>query len=172
MKKLWFVFFMLFIPLSLCSQMIFPDSTYMVDTETSFKIMLGLPPRLVEKQYGDPKERKIQYKYGNGREYWIMTYDDLEISYETRDMMITTIGITNKKFCTSKGIKVGDSLLSVVNTYGNPAYVNKNDNGLLTYVYKEYFKEINHIEGECTTVQFIFLNDVIVRIYLSIVSEV
>jgi len=174
MKKLWFVYFILFIPFSLFSEIDFPDSAYMVDVDTGFKIMLGLPPSFAEREYGVPKEKEMRSRHGNGREYWSMTYDNFEIWYEAKDMMITDFFVTNQKFRTPKGVKVGDSMSSIVKTYGNPTppgFVHKNAQGELFYVYRKSFRELNH-EEEYIAWQFVFVNDKVIRIILTIMCDV
>ena len=173
MNKQLIILFLVFIPFSLFGEITFPESMYVVDVETGFKIMLGLPPAFVEKEYGTPKEKKLQHKFSSGREDWIITYDDFVMRYETRNMRLTSIRITTPRFCASSGIKIGDTLSDVIRIYGHPSYTTTNTQGELIYLYEKVFKEINIIaEAEYTLMQFVFIHDKIIAISFYISNAV
>lgn len=169
MKRLKITLFFLFISSLLFGEIAFPSSVYVVDVETGFKIMLGLPPRFVERKYGIPQERKLQFIYPSGLELWLITYPGFQILYERHnDVMIVSIRITNEKFTTSNGLKIGSSLTDVINIYGNPTDIRKNTQGEVVFIYiHDRFKEINEY-GEFTVIQFTFLYDKVTSIMIYI----
>jgi len=165
-----FVFLLILIPISLFGEIIFPESVYLVDNETGFKIMLGLPPSFIENEYGPPKEKSIVYKYPSGNEEWRVVYTDFIIKYHTHDMKVTYIGTMSSKFSTPK-VKIGDSLSKITRLYGNPVHAHIYNNSELLYLYSKEIPEINTV-SELTTIQFGFINNRIIGIYLYIVSVV
>ena len=172
MNKFSFVCLILFIPFSIFSDIVFPESLYVIDTESSYKIMLGVSPEFIEKEYGEPNDKKLRYKFSSPNyEIWSMTYDGFEIWYDTYDKMITSIEILNQSFCTSKYIKIGDPLSKIIQLYGAPNYISKNIEGEEIYDYNGFFKEIN-LDGEYTSLQFIISDGKIIKIFIAIISEV
>jgi len=168
MKKLQLVFLFVFVPIALHGEITFPDSVYVMDEETGFKIMLGLPPRYVELEYGTPKEKKLVFRYPSGIERWMVDYDDFEIEYETPSRMITFIKTSNSRFSTPR-VKIGDPLSNIIRIYGNPHSPTRTiNNGEQTYSYRKVLSEINDHETEITTIQFGVLHDRVVTIYLYI----
>jgi len=170
MKRFLLIIVFVFIPFSLFGEITFPESVYLVDNETGFKIMLGQPPRFIEDEYGTPNEKILIRKFSSGNGVWRLVYNDFEMMYETRDMLITYIRTTGSRFSTSK-VKIGDSLSDIIRLYGNPDYTTTINNGELVYSYRRIFKEINS-ETEITTIQFGFINNRVVTIYLYIASVV
>ena len=171
MKKI-LLFWLLFIPILLSSEISFPESLYFIYTKSDYKIMLGINPIFIEKEYGYPKEKILRHKFNSpDYEVWSMVYDDFEIWYDTYDNIITTIEINSLNYTTSMGIKIFDTMQKVINTYGKPSTIFENSRGELVLNYNKIFKEINH-DGEYSTLQFTFLEEKVIKIILAIVSEV
>jgi hypothetical protein len=131
MKK---ILLFIFIPVFSFGDIIFPESLYLIHRETGYKILVGTPPEFIEKFFGPPKKKVLQFKFHSpDYEIWDMFYEAFEIRYQTYSMMVTsiTITITTNAFCTSEGLTVGTPLTEVIKSYGNPMYITTNQAGEL-----------------------------------------
>lgn len=170
MKKIIVGICIMFFPILTFGDMTFPDSVSVVDVQTGFKIMLGLTPRFVEREYAPSNEKRLLRRYSSGIEIWSVTYDDFRIIYETFDMTINTIEIKTNRFRTSNGITIGDPLVNVIKAYGNPTDIQRGAQGELFFVFRhDRFREINDY-SEFTQIQFTIINNRVYRIFLSIRS--
>jgi hypothetical protein len=159
-------------PMCVFSEITYPDSLYIIDKESGYKIMLGSSPEFAEIHFGQPKAKLLKFSFTSpDYEIWDIIYDGFEIRYQTYDKMISGIKITTDVMCTSENISVGSSLSEVIQAYGNPTRTRVNKEGEIEYQYAQFIKEIN-LDSEYTVVIFIILNDKVKEIAIDIVSTV
>ena len=173
MKKLLLLLITFVFPVFIFCDIVYPESLYIIDLKTGYKIMLGTSPYFIEREYNEPITKKLVERYFSpDYEYWSIIYDKFELWYDTYDMIINKIKIHDQGFSTSKGVKIGDRLKDIISNYGNPTihYINS-VNCWSIYEYHIFFKEIN-IDGLYTVVRFSLLNDNIMEIEFSIEREI
>ncbi len=151
----------------------YPDFYFVSDTISGFHFLLGAPPKLISENFCKSTESELIFEDSSGAyQEWKDYYpNELEIIWDTYDLMIRGIVFKSDRYVTSKGISIGSNKEDVLSAYGVPCNtIHKDGREILLYV-NDSSKEITY-DGEYLQIRIALVDGIVESVRIEVASHV